>query len=179
MDYKNKHTYILFVILLAMFAIIAFTYHQNSSMSTHTATSSAEIPGSCGNYQKGIVMIGTTTISVDISNTECKRVLGLSGRTMLPIGMGMIFVFDVAGQYPFWMQDMNFPLDMVWVGSDFVVTGIAKNVSPDTFNAKNPSLSQTFGGQYLAEYVLELPAGFTDEKNIQVGNKISFSEKAL
>ncbi len=177
MEYKNKHTYILLLFLLIIFAIISFTWHPNNSSNTNIATSSAEIPGSCGSYQQGLVAINSKTINVDISDTECKRVLGLSGRATLADGTGMIFIFDVPGYYPFWMQDMNFSLDMVWISADFQIVGIAKNVNPSTFNAQNPQQSQTFGGQYLAQYVLELPAGFSDKNNLEVGNKISFSEK--
>ena len=77
------------------------------------------------------------------------------------------------------MKDMNFPLDMVWVSADFHIVGIEKNVSSDTYNTVNPSLSETFGQNYIAQYVIELPAGYSDKNNIKVGNKISFSENAL
>jgi len=176
MEYRSRHTYILLLVLAAIFGFVLL---HRSPASPSTAENPSEVPGSCGAYQKGIVTIGTAVISVDISDTECKRVLGLSGRESLADGAGMIFVFDVAGHYPFWMQDMNFPLDMVWVGDDLRVSGIEKDVAPSTFDAIDPSKSEIFGGQYLARYVLELPAGYADEKNIQVGNKISFSEKML
>ena len=176
MDYKNKHTYILVGILFLVFGCILFFGHAKSAPTEKYSLK--DLPA-CGDYQKGIVHAGEASVSVDISDTECKRDLGLSGRDTLPDGDGMIFIFDVAGNYPFWMQDMNFPLDMVWVSSDFVVTGIEKNVSPDTYDAQNPSASGTFGGEFLAQYVLELPAGYTSREDIEVGNKITFSEKSL
>jgi len=123
----------------------------------------------CGSYQKGEVKIGSKLLSVDISDTECKRNLGLSGRTDLNDG-GMIFVFEKLGNYGFWMKDMNFPIDILWINNEFKITGIEKNVSPDTY-------PQSFGSKYKAMYVLEASAGYSDKNNIKVGDKIIFSKK--
>ena len=138
-----------------------------------------EVPGSCGNYQTGTVTVNNLKISVEISDTLCKQELGLSGRNSLADDTGMIFVFPKDSDYAFWMKDMNFPLDMVWVSADFHIVGIEKNVMPRTYDVQNPDQSQTFGGNYIAQYVIELPAGYADKNNLQVGNKISFSEKTL
>ena len=179
MEYKNRHTYILAIVVIIIFGFTLFQSHKNNLTSTSFATSSAAIAGSCGPYQKGEVMVNGQKISVDISDTNCKQTLGLSGRTSLPIGTGMIFIFPQDSNYIFWMKDMNFPLDIVWVSADFHIVGIEKNVSPDTYDTKNPSQSETFGQNYLAQYVIELPAGYADKNSLQVGNKISFSENAL
>ena len=48
----------------------------------------------------------------------------------------MIFVFPKDSDYAFWMKDMNFPLDMVWVSADFHVVGIEKNVMPGPMTYK-------------------------------------------
>ena len=44
-----------------------------------------------------------------------------------PDGVGMLFVFNSPGQYSFWMKDMHFPLDMVWIDSDKIVADISRN----------------------------------------------------
>jgi uncharacterized membrane protein (UPF0127 family) len=180
MNYKNKHTYIFLIILLAIFAFIFFKERSNylaSANNSVSATSSAEIPGSCGNYEKGTVSINNKIINVEISDTECKQELGLSGRTSLPDNTGMIFVFPKDSNYGFWMKDMNFALDMVWIGADFNIVGIEKNVMSDTYDAKDPSLSEVFGQNYIAQYVLELPTGYCDKNNLKIGDKIIFTEK--
>jgi hypothetical protein len=124
-----------------------------------------ELP--CGPYEQKNLQIGEKIIKVDISNSDCKRVLGLSGRKNLPDGTGMLFVFDKEGNYPFWMKDMNFPIDIIWVDGDFNVTGIEKNLLPETY-------PESFGEKYSAKYILELSAEFSSINNIKVGNKISF-----
>jgi len=175
MQYKNKHTYILLVILFLIFVFIVTQNHLVVSSITDNAvhaSSSVSVPGSCGNYQKGTVTINNSSIDVDVSDNACKRELGLSGRKTLAFGEGMIFVFDFTGNYSFWMKDMSFPLDIIWVSADFHIIDIEKNLSPDTY-------PEVFGQKYLAQYVLELPAVYSDANNLKVGNKISFSEKTL
>jgi len=72
---------------------------------------------------------------------------------------------------------MNFPLDIIWLDNTLTVTGIEKNLATSTYNTTNPKKSETFGEQYPAEYVLEVPAGYSDENNLKVGEKLFFSEK--
>jgi len=175
MQYKNKHTYILLAFLFLIFVFIITQNHLVVSSITDNAvhaSSPVSVPGSCGNYQKSTVTINNSSIDVDVSDNACKRELGLSGRKTLAFGEGMIFVFDFPGNYGFWMQDMNFPLDIVWVDADLHITGIEKNLSPQTY-------PEVFGRKYLAQYVLELPAGYSDANDLKVGNKIIFSEKTL
>jgi uncharacterized membrane protein (UPF0127 family) len=126
----------------------------------------------CGMYNKTDIEIGGKIIHADIADTECKKELGLSGRKLLGNDDGMIFIFTANDYYGFWMKGMNFPLDIVWINSDFVITGIEKNLQPSTY-------SEIFGKKYLAQYVLELPSGITSKNNIKVGDKIIFSEKTL
>ena len=100
-------------------------------------------------------------------------------RLRWPSGEGMIFVFDFPGNYPFWMQDMNFPLDMVWVERDFNIVGIVKNVSPDTYDATKSIDIETFRRTIPRTVCLRVAGRIPDKNNIQVGNKITFSKKTL
>jgi len=122
----------------------------------------------CGDYKKGDVTINSKKISVDIADNECKEVLGLSERNSLNDGEGMFFVFDNQNYYPFWMKDMNFPIDILWINDSFKIVGIEKNVSPDTY-------PQYFGAEFFSKYILEIPAFYSDRNNIKVGDKIIFS----
>src|SRR4051812_1798797 len=60
-------------------------------------------------------------VVVDLATTPTTREQGLSGRAALPENHGMLFVFDTPGVYPFWMKDMNFPIDMIWISNDMKV----------------------------------------------------------
>ena len=126
----------------------------------------------CGSYNTTSVTFASTSIVAEIADTDCKGTLGLSGQTGLPSGTGMLFIFPQEGSYGFWMKDMKFALDMVWVRADFSVSGIEKNVPADSY-------PQTFGEKYPAQYVIELPAGFVDAQHLSVGEKISLGVNSL
>ena len=124
----------------------------------------------CGNYLQDKIEIVGKVIKADISDNNCKRELGLSGRKSLKDGTGMLFIFEKEANYGFWMKQMSFPIDILWLDKYFTVVGIEKNLSANTY----PTV---FGQEYLAKYVLELSAGFSDRNNVAVGNKISILEK--
>ncbi len=49
------------------------------------------------------------------------RSRGLSGKKSLAEDEGMLFVFELAGKYGFWMPDMRFDIDIVWIRGGRVV----------------------------------------------------------
>ena len=73
------------------------------------------------------------------------------------------FVFPKDGIYAFWMKDMLFSIDILWLSARGSVVYMAQNVSPDTY-------PQSFQPEMLARYVLELPAGYVKEYNVVVGD---------
>jgi uncharacterized membrane protein (UPF0127 family) len=111
------------------------------------------------------ITIGKNTLQVEIASTDAEREQGLSDRTSMPAGHGMLFVFDPPRGVNFWMKDMQFSLDMVFATADGVITKIDTNVTPQSYPELFPS-----GGPIT--YVLELPAGYTNTVGIAVGQKI-------
>ena len=107
------------------------------------------------------------TIRVSVTDTGASRERGLSGRRALAQDEGMLFVFPKDGKYAFWMKDMHFPIDILWLAADGGVVYMAQNVSPDSF-------PRTFRPDVLARYVLELPAGYAKEYNITIGDRATF-----
>jgi len=99
------------------------------------------------------VTVGTTVFKVEVVSTEAARELGLGNRASLPQGRGMLFVFQTAGSWGFWMKDTEFPLDILWARQDGIITTVARDVAtstyPQVFYPKTPD----------AVYVLEVNAG--------------------
>ena len=114
-----------------------------------------------------IIKINDVSVKVEVVKTPETRAQGLSDRKILPDGTGMLFVFDEPAQYGFWMKDMNFAIDIVWIDERLRVIGIEKRVSPDTF-------PQIFHPNQAVKYVLELPAGFTENRGIDIDQVIFF-----
>ena len=75
-----------------------------------------------------LVRIGDAVYVVDLAVTPEERVQGLSGRPSMDAERGMLFVYDEDGPRTFWMPDMHFPLDMVWIRADCTVAGVTADV---------------------------------------------------
>ncbi len=110
------------------------------------------------------VKIGGEIIKVDLAITTREQEQGLSGRSGLSANTGMLFIFDHSGKYPFWMKDMNFPIDMIWLSESGEIIYIKKNALPDSY-------PQAFGPNKDAKYVLEVAPGFSDRTNLKEGDK--------
>lgn len=107
-------------------------------------------------------------IHAEIADTDALREQGLSDRSSLPADSGMLFVFDTPGQYGFWMKDMDFPLDMVWINADKTVAGVTKDLSPSTY----PSVFMPPGP---ISYVLEINAGSAERFGLISGAIVDFA----
>lgn len=159
------------ILLLVLFFVFFGIYMKFYNVERTIANNKIEIyETSCGRYNKQKVIIDQHILLLDVADDYCKKDLGLSGRTIFKEGEGMIFVFEKTGNYSFWMKDMIFPLDILWVDDNSVIVGIEKAVLPSTY-------PKTFGSNYKSKYVLEITSGYSDKYNIKVGNKIIFSEK--
>jgi uncharacterized membrane protein (UPF0127 family) len=110
------------------------------------------------------VRINNVEINVDVADTPAKEALGLGGRESLKEGEGMWFVFSRADAYGFWMKDMKFPIDIIWLDENSKILTIASAVAPETF----PKVFYPSGD---ALYVLEVPANFAEKSHFQIGDK--------
>jgi len=118
------------------------------------------------NANFGTVTIGSKDFHVEIADTFAKRQQGLSGRSSIGSD-GMLFRFDTAGIYPFWMKDMKFPLDLIWINGSAVVE-VASSIQPPRQGDDPARISPSSA----ANYVLEVPAGFVNQYLIEVGTRV-------
>lgn len=109
-------------------------------------------------------------INLLVAETPDENMWGLSDFPSLPPDTGMMFVFPQPGTYSFWMKDMRFALDMVWLDADNRIITIHENISPDTYYKNPPEL---FLPTSPASAVIEVPAGFININNLKVGNKLN------
>ena len=113
------------------------------------------------------VTIGTTVVSVEIADTAALQKGGLSGRRGLAEDSGMLFVFEKPGIYGFWMKDMQFPIDILWISPNRRVIGVAESLTPSSFPA-------VYYPPQEISFALELPAGLTKRKSIREGMDVIF-----
>lgn len=106
-----------------------------------------------------VVEIGGQTVRVELARSGAERARGLSGRDSLPEGTGMLFVFPQDGAYGFWMKDMRFAIDMLWLDVSGKVVHIVERAAPESY-------PRSFLPENPARYVLEVPAGFAERFGI-------------
>ncbi|MBI5465670.1 MAG: DUF192 domain-containing protein, partial [Candidatus Kerfeldbacteria bacterium] len=82
--------------------------------------------------------VGGTSLTVEVADSLSSRVQGLSGRDKLGPNHGMLFLFSSPGQYEFWMKDMKFALDFLWLNQG-VVTEVVANVPSPSQVKPNPA----------------------------------------
>lgn len=158
----NKNFFLSLTIALCFFALIFFILERQESKSVgetnFEVNSEASILG---------VKIGGQTLKVELAVTPAEQKQGLSGRKELKAEQGMLFVFKIPGIYSFWMREMNFSIDIIWIGEDGKIVYIKKNATPESY----PEL---FGLGEYAKYVLEVVSGFSDKNNLKAGDKLEF-----
>lgn len=115
------------------------------------ATSDSGLP-------RGTVTIAGTTVAVDVARTGEDRAQGLSGRSELAHGEGMLFVHEAPGRHGYWMRDMHFEIDILWLRAGRIVD-VAHRVKPEPADTPSESLP-VYRPRADADLVLEVPAGF-------------------
>ncbi len=114
-------------------------------------------------------------ISVAIADTPEKQIQGLSGQKTLGENQGMLFKFSKQSQVSFWMKDMNFNLDIIWIENKKII-GITADV-PAPVNNKRYDAQDTSLPRYSSpgpvDAVLEVNAGWSKKNNIKVGDELS------
>lgn len=113
------------------------------------------------------IKIAGTKIKIELALTPEMQEKGLSGITGIKEDEGMLFVFNKPSKYYFWMKNMNFPIDIIWIDKNMRVVYIEKNVKPDTY-------PQTFGPDKDSQYVLEVNAMFSEKNNLKENDNVIF-----
>ena len=148
-----------FLAILSFIAIFFLYGFGGNAKQTTSAIGSQAKPG------QAVVVLKDTTVIADIADTPEKRTQGLSGRKNLGSNQGMIFIFENPGVPGFWMKDMLFPIDMIWISESERIVSITKDARPESY----PSVFYPKGE---VKYVLEVPAGFSEKNNLKEGDRV-------
>lgn len=141
---KTKQLIIILVVVVISLSIFLFTKIDSKA-----------------DEDNGKVCFEDRCFIVEVVEKEDDRNRGLMYRESLDANKGMLFIFDYAGVYPFWMKNTLIPLDIIWINEDKEVVYIANAVP-----CKNDPCPNYDPGKE-ALYVLEVNAGATDQINIE------------
>jgi len=117
--------------------------------------------------RENYVRIKEKKFTVELAGTEKEKTRGLGGRKEICGSCGMLFVFGQSGKYSFWMKNMKFTLDIIWI-SDGKISHIAKNITPEYQGIISPDAS--------ADKVLEINGGLAEKLNFKIGDSVLFSK---
>jgi uncharacterized membrane protein (UPF0127 family) len=103
-------------------------------------------------------------IGIEVADDEAEREKGLMWRTALEDTEGMLFVYNDADYRVFWMRNTFLSLDIIFVSGDRRVVNIAKQTEPLS--------DRLYRSVKPAQYVVEVVAGFCDQKGVREGTEI-------
>lgn len=116
--------------------------------------------------QRGTVLLGgRATVRVEVALTPDEQVRGLSGRSGLAPGTGMLFAYPTPDRRSMWMQGMRFPLDFLWI-RDGQIADLFEHIPPPRAGERPVTVSSPVP----ARYILELPAGFIQTHRLRRGD---------
>jgi uncharacterized protein len=107
-------------------------------------------------------------VYIEIADDPQERNRGLMFRKSLESNSGMLFVFEDTANRSFWMKNTLIPLDMIFIDNNLRIVDIKQNVQPCLHENPCPS----YPSIKPAKYVLEVNAGFVQQNNIKVGDRL-------
>lgn len=121
--------------------------------------------GGCGadELRQQTITLGGHELTVWVARTEAQHVEGLQSVPPIQDGEGMLFVWDEPAQRTFSLKDVEYEIDVVFVGEDGRVLDV------DTIGP---------GGQLVAEsaqavgWVVEVPGGWAQAHDVAEGSAL-------
>ena len=153
----------IFVFFISFSQLYAFNLQSNNNT---TSIDTDFFP----NYKKTIISINGINVTMAIASTDEQRIRGLSGIEKMNENEGMLFLFDKPSKQGFWMNKMNFPIDIIWLDSNNKVVHIEKQLEPCKLFLACP----VYNPEVDSLYVIELRSGFADDHSIKNDMIINF-----
>lgn len=155
---------VLSFVLVGMILIVPFFVHKKEQ-STPVASRQSPLIAPLS-FTKEVSIAGAQ-LHVAVAANVFSRSRGLSDTASLAPDQGMLFVFTDEQQPAFWMKDMQYPIDIIWIGKDKTVKEVSENFDPASY-------PKQYIPQSPVQYVLEVPAGFVKAHKITIGRNVEF-----
>ncbi|MBU1083202.1 DUF192 domain-containing protein [Patescibacteria group bacterium] len=153
----------LIIFVIAMFLIVGVIKQPPATVAVPTVEDTST----------KLILPNGLTIKTEVVDTPELKSEGLSGRDSLGEQESMLFVFESEGYHDFWMLDMHFAIDMIWMDEEYKIVDITKDARP------MPDLAIEELPRYRsvvpAQYILEVNSGFSARYNLQVGDKLKLT----
>jgi len=118
------------------------------------------------------ISFGSHTFHVEVANDVFEQARGLSGRDAIGADEAMLFIFPLVKERTFWMKDMRFPIDIIWLRGG-VVVGITPDVPPEPGVPEDALIRYPSPGQ--VDQVVEVAAGTAARIGIHEGDAVQIA----
>jgi uncharacterized membrane protein (UPF0127 family) len=108
-------------------------------------------------------------VSAELAQRDEDRQRGLMYRERIKRNEGMLFVFKREGFYDFWMKNVSFPIDILWLDGERRILHIQAQAPPcdqgdcPSYSSPQPAL-----------FVLELKAGEAERRGLKLNDRLDF-----
>lgn len=114
-------------------------------------------------------------VVLELKLTDKSRAKGMGGRTEVPEGTGMLFVYPFEHALRFWMKDCLIPLDIAFLNAEGDVLAIGTMpTEPDPANPK-----EIYGFAEPGQFAIEMGAGEMEKIGLKRGDRIDLPWDAL
>ena len=122
-------------------------------------------------YTSDITLPGGQLIKTEFVFDTADALRGMQFRNSIAPDHGMLYAHRIPGKYGYWMFQTLIPLDMIWMDSKHTVVEIIENAPPCKTAA---SQCPHYGGNQVAQYVLQLGGGMVKHYGLKVGDSINW-----
>lgn len=122
--------------------------------------------------KRGQVCFKDKCFDVELAQTQEEKERGLMFREKLDPNKGMLFIYEDEGIRSFWMKNVQFPLDIIWINEKKEVVFISENVQPCEKN-----LCSRIKTDIKAKYVLEINAGACKKGALKMRDNVRILEQ--
>ena len=139
----------------------------------------------CGRTPTSVrVTIRGESFVLDVADNPESRRIGLMGRTEIPPGTGMIFLFARPAMQAFWMGHCLTDMDIIYLDSGGHVTATyTMRVEPpmgvDESEAAYQTRLASYSSRSPAQFVIEVPAGTVERLGIEREERIALDLAGL
>ncbi len=117
-----------------------------------------------------VTVVQQEMIQIDFEKLELatkseERQRGFMFRDEICDKCGMLFVFPEESELTFWMPNVYFPLDLIFMDQSGVIVKIHENTTPNNDQKK-------YFSEKPAQYALETKAGFVKSSGLKEGQRV-------
>jgi len=115
-----------------------------------------------------VIKIKNQQFKLYIAKTSQEKQIGLSQKKSIPQEYGMLFPFEKPDYHSFWMKNMQFPIDIIYIKSNKIV---------DIFSSVQPPAKPTDNIEIIkpsepSDTVLEINQGLSKKYSFQKGDTV-------